>query len=174
MFDDLNTALVNGVIQSHCRVRAGFFIINLLILFTHQKAGDFSDFQLSLLKNRSSVTRKLNSVRKSLNAAQSASYGIPEGKECDIEARRMESYEGRHYVLIKGKDIGSSYDDRQDDDFLVMDFRNNKQQNVIGIQDDVSDDDTTTELQGIRGIVCLWATVYPHVHVRSCLYILVI
>ena len=100
------------------------------------------------------MTRKLNSVRKSLNAAQSASYGIPEGKECDIEARRMESYEGRHYVLIKGKDIGSSNDNRQDD-FLVMDFRNNKQV-VIGTQDHVSDDDTTTELQGIRGIVGLW------------------
>ena len=63
----------------------------------------------------------MDSVRKSLNATQSASYGIPEGKECDIEARRIESSEGRHYILIKGKGIASSHEER--DDFLTMDFR---------------------------------------------------
>ena len=76
--------------------------------------------------NRSSVTRKLNNVRKSLNASQSACYGISEGKECDIEAKRIESHEGRHYVLIRGKDIGdSSQGESQDEsnNFLSMDFR---------------------------------------------------
>lgn len=88
---------------------------------------------MARLKNRSSVTRKLDSVRKSLNASQSASYGIPEGKECDIEAKRIESTEGRHYVLIRGKNIATA-SDNNDNDFLRMDFRSEEVRNRLAIE----------------------------------------
>ena len=82
-----------------------------------QQANDFSDYQLYRLKHRSHLTRKLQDVRKTLNSSQSASYGIPEGTDCEIEANRIASFEGHHYILIKGKDVASSgNDDSQEED----------------------------------------------------------
>ncbi len=105
------------------------------MLLFQQKADDFSDYQLARLKNRNSVTRKLVSVRKALNASQSASYGIPEGKECDIEAKRIVSSEGRHYILIKGKGIASMNEESSRDDFLTMDFRGTSGQSIQQSED---------------------------------------
>ena len=88
-------------------------------------------------------------MRKSLNATHSASYGVPEGTECDIEARRIESVEGRHYVLIRGKDIATSCEDRceEQDDFLRLDFRSKGAQSVEETKESSASTSPTTQGQ---------------------------
>ena len=55
---------------------------------------------------RNHLQRKIEGVRKNLNANQSASYGITEEMLCEVEANRIVSSKDRHYILIKGKDLG--------------------------------------------------------------------
>lgn len=57
---------------------------------------------------RSHLQRKIEGVRKTLNTNQSASYGITEDMQCDVEANRIASSKDRYYILIKGKDVGAS------------------------------------------------------------------
>lgn len=57
---------------------------------------------------RSHLNRKLEDVRKSLNASESAMYGFEEAGELDVEAERIVSSESGRYILIQGKDVGSS------------------------------------------------------------------
>ena len=72
-----------------------------------KRASDFSDYQLQKLMRRSHLNRKLEDVRKTLNASESAMYGFEEA-ELDVEAERIVSSESGRYILIQGKDLGSS------------------------------------------------------------------
>lgn len=57
---------------------------------------------------KSHLNRTLENVRKTLNASESASYGFEEASQLDVEAERIVSSESGHYILIQGKDLGSS------------------------------------------------------------------
>lgn len=59
---------------------------------------------------KSHLNRRLEDVRKTLNASESAMYGLEEtaGLDVHVEAERIVSSESSRYILIQGKDLGSS------------------------------------------------------------------
>ena len=74
-------------------------------------AGDFSSYQLSRLMQRSKLNRRLEDVRKSLRAGETAQEiigGQSGSTSCEVEASRIMSSDSTHYILVKGVDLESS------------------------------------------------------------------